>query len=62
MSYKVCMYDLWLLVDLDQLNGNIKFALCFRFVSILLNVPVNNFSVMSERSHRVLGITSTFRR
>ena len=25
-----------------------------------LNVPVNNFSVMSERSHRFLGITSTF--
>ena len=26
-----------------------------------LNVPVNNFSVMSGRSHRFLGITSTFR-
>ena len=25
-----------------------------------LNVPVNNFSVMSGRSHRFLGITSTF--
>ena len=25
-----------------------------------LYVPVNNFSVMSERSHRFLGITSTF--
>ena len=25
------------------------------------NVPVNNFSVMSGRSHRFLGITSTFR-
>ena len=26
-----------------------------------LNVPVNNFSVMSGWSHRFLGITSTFR-
>ena len=25
-----------------------------------LNVPVNNFSVMLGRSHRFLGITSTF--
>ena len=27
---------------------------------LMLNVPVNNFSVMSARSHRFLGITSTF--
>ena len=27
---------------------------------LMLNVPVNNFSVMSGRSHRFLGITSTF--
>ena len=26
----------------------------------MLNVPVNNFSVMLGRSHRFLGITSTF--
>ena len=26
-----------------------------------LNVPVNNFSVISGQSHRFLGITSTFR-
>ena len=32
------------------------------FVSFLLNVPVNNFSVMSGRSRRFLGITSTFGR
>ena len=30
------------------------------FVSFLLNVPVNNLSVLSGRSHRFLGITSTF--
>ena len=28
---------------------------------LILNVPVNNFSVMLARSHRFLGITSTFR-
>ena len=27
---------------------------------LILNVPVNNFSVMLGRSHRFLGITSTF--
>ena len=26
---------------------------------LILNVPVNNFSVMLGRSHRFLGITST---
>ena len=31
------------------------------FLLLRLNVPVNNFSVMSGRSHRFLGITSTFR-
>ena len=30
------------------------------FVLLRLNVPVNNFSVMSGRSHHFLGITSTF--
>ena len=34
----------------------------FRSVSFLLNIPVNNFSVMSGRSHRFFGITSTFGR
>ena len=31
----------------------------FLFV-LMLNVPVNNFSVILGRSHRFLGITSTF--
>ena len=31
------------------------------FLLLRLDVPVNNFSVMSGRSHRFLGITSTFR-
>ena len=30
------------------------------FIAFLLKVPVNNYSVMSGRSHRFLGITSTF--
>ena len=30
------------------------------FVCLVLNVPVNNFSFMLGRSHRFLGITSTF--
>ena len=36
---------------------------CLVLVLLRLNVPVNNFSVMSGRSHRFLGITytSTFR-
>ena len=29
-------------------------------VDLILNVPVNNFSAMLGRSHRFLGITSTF--
>ena len=29
-------------------------------VLLRLNVPINNFSVMSGRSHLFLGITSTF--
>ena len=29
-------------------------------VDLILNVPVNNFSVMLGRSHQFLGITSTF--
>ena len=42
--------------DIEQkLNSDI-----FRFVSLLLNVPVNNFSVMSGWRHPFLGITSTF--
>ena len=32
----------------------------FCLFGLRLYVPVNNFSVMSGRSHRFLGITSTF--
>ena len=37
---------------------NIKEVFVCLFV-LRLNVPVNNFSVMSGRSHRFLGLTST---
>ena len=34
---------------------------CSEIFVLRLNIPVNNFSVMSGWSHRFLGITSTFR-
>ena len=45
---------------LHVLHEHITSFRVFSFVSFLLNVPINNFSVMSGRSHRVLGITSNF--
>ena len=36
-----------------------RILLLFLF-GLMLNVPVNNISVMLGRSHRFLGITSTF--
>ena len=49
-------------------TGHMIYLICMRrelyaFVCLFglrLYVPVNNFSVMSGRSHRFLGITSTF--
>ena len=41
-------------------NYNHPLITCFNFV-LRLNVPVNNFSVMSGRSQRFLGLTSTVR-
>ena len=38
---------------------NTMFVACW-LVDLILNVPVNNFSLMLGRSHRFLGITSTF--
>ena len=37
---------------------DLKVGCCL--VVLILNVPVNNFSVMLGRSHHFLGITSTF--
>ena len=42
------------------LNHIIKRFVLFVFVLIVVNVPVNNFSVMLRRSHLFLSITSTF--
>ena len=36
------------------------FFFIFFFGGVRLYVPVNNFSVMPGRSHRFLGVTSTF--
>ena len=42
-------------LDPDQAQLFVLFVFVLR-----LNNPVNNFSAMSGRSHRFLGITSTF--
>ena len=43
----------------EQLISALLYSpVCFWF-GLMLNVPVNNFSVMLGRSHRFLGITST---
>ena len=41
--------------------GSVKVDKLVGWLILILNVPVNNFSVMLGRSHRFLGITSTFR-
>ena len=45
--------------DVNSFNGQFFLLLCFWF-GLMLNVPVDNFSVMLGRSNRFLGITSTF--
>ena len=47
------------LVTTKPVIGTSKQPLFVLFV-LRLNVPVNNFSVMSGQCHRFLGITSTF--
>ena len=44
-----------LMKQTEETMKQILFLVCLK-----LNVPVNNFSVMFGRSHRFLGITSTF--
>ena len=40
----------------SELAGMVRFSYWFSWLVVLrLNVPVNNFSVMSGRSHRFLG-------
>ena len=36
------------------------FLVFYFFLGLMLNVPVNNYSVMLGWNHRFLGITSTF--
>ena len=42
------------------MNSTSSYKEDFFGFGLMLNVPVNNFSVMLGRSHRFLGITSTF--
>ena len=43
-----------------QTEGDTPGFQIFFMVCLMLNVPVNNFSVMLGLSHSFLGITSTF--
>ena len=49
-----CFYDVVFIMP------NISLGFVGWLVDLILNVPVNNFSVILGRSHRFLGITSTF--
>ena len=46
--------------DVVSIMPNISLGFVGWLVDMILSVPVNNFSVMLGRSHRFLGITSTF--
>ena len=50
------------LKDLRTTKPGGKLKMIGWLVDLILNVLVNNFSVMLGRSHRFLGITSTFER
>ena len=54
---KVCPNGLHPLV---QLARDVLCILLICLVHLILNVPVNNFTVMLGQGHRFLGITSTF--
>ena len=54
---KVCPNGLHPLVHLVR---DVLCILLICLVHLILNVPVNNFTVMLGRGHRFLGITSTF--
>ena len=52
----------WLVADSDDyFISSIWFCLFVCLFVLILNVPVNNFSVMSGRSHLFPAITITFR-
>ena len=54
---KVCPNGLHPLVHLAR---DVLCILLICLVHLILNVPVNNFTVMLGQGHRFLGITSTF--
>ena len=49
----------WICLTFDPSKVEAGVSL-FCLFGLSFNVPVNHFSVMSGRSHRFLGITSTF--
>ena len=54
---KVCPNGLHPLVHLAR---DVLCVLLICLVHLILNVPVNNFTVILGQGHRFLGITSTF--
>ena len=54
---KVCPIGLYPLVHLAR---DVLCILLICLVHLILNVPVNNFSVVLGQGHRFLGITNTF--
>ena len=59
MMYFLVMVMVWLALTG---SGGVGAGMSIISVSCLLNVPVNNYSVMSRRSNRFLGITNIFGR
>ena len=53
-------FSLYRLVNLKIRSRSPKSNLVC-LIMLMLNIPVNNFLVMSGQSHHFLGITSTFR-
>ena len=50
----------WVVKALVTAAKTVRLFFLDYFFGLMLNVPVNNFSVMLGRSHRFLCITSTF--
>ena len=63
IGISLCMLKtliVFMLMVYHILRGYRIYHYFFHFVLCLFNVPVNNFTVMSGRSNRFLGIISTF--
>ena len=58
--HSVKVYNNPVVEDLSSARKAPKFSDARLWFGLMLNVPVNDFSDMLERSHRSLGITSIF--